>query len=46
MRSAARPFAGTYPWLMLLPGARIVAFAVAADLAGDADRDLLGPRRR
>jgi peptide/nickel transport system permease protein/nickel transport system permease protein len=46
MLNDSRPFAGTYPWLMLLPGACIVAFAVAANLAGDAVRDLLDPQRR
>lgn len=46
MLSDSRPFAGSYPWLMLLPGTCIVAFAVAANLAGDAVRDLLDPQRR
>jgi ABC-type dipeptide/oligopeptide/nickel transport system permease subunit len=46
MLNDSRPFAGTYPWLMVLPGACIVAFAVAANLAGDAVRDLLDPQRR
>jgi ABC-type dipeptide/oligopeptide/nickel transport system permease subunit len=46
MLSDSRPFAGTYPWLMLLPGACIVLFAVSANLAGDAVRDLLDPQRR
>jgi peptide/nickel transport system permease protein len=45
MLNDARPFAGSYPRLMLLPGACIVAFAVAANLAGDAVRDLLDPQR-
>jgi ABC-type dipeptide/oligopeptide/nickel transport system permease subunit len=46
MLNDARPFAGTYPRLMLLPGACIVAFALSANLAGDALRDLLDPQRR
>jgi ABC-type dipeptide/oligopeptide/nickel transport system permease subunit len=46
MLNDARPFAGTYPWMMVLPGACIVAFAVSANLAGDAIRDLLDPQRR
>ena len=46
MLSDSRPFAGSYPWLMVLPGACIVAFAVSANLAGDALRDLFDPRRR
>ena len=46
MLSDSRPFAGSYPRLMLLPGACIVAFAVSANLAGDAIRDLLDPQRR
>jgi ABC-type dipeptide/oligopeptide/nickel transport system permease subunit len=46
MLSDSRPFAGTHPWLMLLPGACIVLFAVSANLAGDAVRDLLDPQRR
>ena len=46
MLSDSRPFAGSYPWLMLLPGTCIVLFAVAANLAGDALRDLLDPHRR
>lgn len=46
MLSDSRPFVGAYPWLMLLPGCCIVLFAVAANLAGDAIRDLLDPQRR
>jgi len=46
MLSDSRPFAGTSPHLMVLPGACIVLFAVAANLAGDAIRDLLDPRAR
>jgi peptide/nickel transport system permease protein len=46
MLSDARPFAGTYPSLMVLPGMCIVAFAVSANLAGDALRDLFDPQRR
>ena len=46
MLSDSRPFAGSYPWLMLLPGMCIVAFAVSANLAGDALRDLFDPQRR
>lgn len=46
MLSDSRPFAAAYPWLMLLPGGCIVLFAVAANLAGDAVRDLLDPQRR
>jgi ABC-type dipeptide/oligopeptide/nickel transport system permease subunit len=46
MLSDSRPFAGSYPHLMLLPGACIVLFALAANLAGDALRDLLDPRGR
>lgn len=46
MLSDSRPFSGSHPSLMLLPGACIVLFAVAANLAGDAIRDLLDPQRR
>jgi ABC-type dipeptide/oligopeptide/nickel transport system permease subunit len=46
MLADSRPFAGTHPWLMLLPGSCIVLFAIAANLAGDALRDLLDPQRR
>ena len=46
MLNDSRPFAGTHPWMMLLPGACIVLFAVSANLAGDAVRDLLDPQRR
>jgi ABC-type dipeptide/oligopeptide/nickel transport system permease subunit len=46
MLSDSRPFAGTHPYLMLFPGTCIVVFAVAANLAGDALRDLLDPRAR
>ncbi len=46
MLSDSRPFAGSYPSLMLLPGLCIVLFAVGANLAGDAIRDLLDPQRR
>jgi ABC-type dipeptide/oligopeptide/nickel transport system permease subunit len=46
MLNDSRQFAGTYPQLMLLPGLCIVTFAVAANLAGDALRDLLDPGRR
>jgi ABC-type dipeptide/oligopeptide/nickel transport system permease subunit len=45
MLADSRPYAGSYPTLMLFPGACIVAFAVAANLAGDALRDLLDPRK-
>lgn len=46
MLSDARPFAGSHPWLMALPGSCVVIFAVAANLAGDALRDVLDPQRR
>ena len=46
MLSDARPFAGSNPSLMVLPGMCIVAFAVSANLAGDALRDLFDPQRR
>ena len=46
MLADSRPFAGSYPRLMLLPGACIVAFAVAANLAGDSLRDAFDPRRQ
>jgi peptide/nickel transport system permease protein len=46
MLSDSRPFAGIYPLLVALPGTCIVLFAVAANLAGDALRDLLDPRMR
>ena len=46
MLSDSRPYAGSAPGLMLLPGACIVAFAVSANLAGDALRDLFDPQRR
>jgi len=46
MLNDSRPFAGSYPSLMLLPGACIVTFALSANLAGDAIRDLLDPVRR
>jgi peptide/nickel transport system permease protein len=46
MLSDSRPYAGSHPHLMLFPGLCIVTFAVAANLAGDALRDLLDPRRR
>lgn len=46
MLSDSRPYAGASPHLMFLPGACIVAFAVAANLGGDALRDLMDPRRR
>lgn len=45
MLNDSRPFAGTQPQLMLLPGICIVLYAVAANLAGDALRDLLDPRK-
>ena len=46
MLNDSRPFAGSYPSLMLLPGVCIVTFALSANLAGDAIRDLLDPVRR